>query len=59
MAYAQVGVYGFSKKIGQVSFQQDESSNQFQKPYSEATAQMIDEEVALIFLEKLCSYVAF
>jgi len=43
MAYAQVGVYGFSKKIGQVSFQQDQES--FQKPYSEATAQMIDEEV--------------
>lgn len=45
MAYSQVGIYGFNKKIGQVSFHQDDSSNQFYKPYSEATAQSIDEEV--------------
>mmetsp|Transcript_12104 Transcript_12104/g.24448 ORF Transcript_12104/g.24448 Transcript_12104/m.24448 type:complete len:760 (+) Transcript_12104:1765-4044(+) len=45
MAYAQVSIYGFSKRVGQVSFQQEEGSNQFQKPYSEQTAEIIDQEV--------------
>lgn len=43
MAYAQVGIYGMSPKIGLVSFPQEENS--FNRPYSEATARMIDEEV--------------
>jgi len=45
MAYAQVSIYGFNKRIGQVSFQEDEGQQRFDKPYSEATARMIDEEV--------------
>ncbi|NNE29790.1 MAG: ATP-dependent zinc metalloprotease FtsH, partial [Saprospiraceae bacterium] len=44
MAYSMVAVFGMNEKVGQVSFyglQQD----QFQKPYSDDTAFMIDEEV--------------
>ncbi|GMH37425.1 hypothetical protein BSKO_05298 [Bryopsis sp. KO-2023] len=43
MAYAQVGVYGMSEKVGLLSFPQEDNS--FNKPYSEATARLIDEEV--------------
>jgi AFG3 family protein len=50
LAYAQVVHYGMSKKVGNVSF---EKSNDmaFDKPYSEATAQAIDEEVKRIIDE--------
>ena len=44
MAYGMVAVYGMNNSVGNVSFyglQQD----QFQKPYSEQTAAMIDQEV--------------
>ena len=46
IAQAQVTTYGMSARLGQVSYApgQDESS-QFVRPYSEATAQAIDEEV--------------
>lgn len=43
MAYAEVGVYGMSVKIGLVSYPADDNS--FSKPYSENTARIIDEEV--------------
>jgi AFG3 family protein len=46
MAYAQVVHYGMSEKVGNVSFQKDEQA--FDKPYSEKTAQIIDEEVKKI-----------
>jgi cell division protease FtsH len=46
IAYAQATVYGMSEKIGNISYQQDEGDNQFTKPYSEATAKLIDEEVS-------------
>uniref|UniRef100_A0A5F9D9U9 AAA+ ATPase domain-containing protein n=1 Tax=Oryctolagus cuniculus TaxID=9986 RepID=A0A5F9D9U9_RABIT len=45
-AYAQIVQFGMSEKLGQVSFdfpQQGETL--VEKPYSEATAQLIDEEV--------------
>lgn len=49
-AYAMVSVYGLNEKIGNISFY--DSSGQtdmtFQKPYSEKTAQIIDEEVKLM-----------
>jgi cell division protease FtsH len=44
MAYGMVSVYGMSQKVGQVSFH-GMGEGQFQKPYSETTANLIDEEV--------------
>ncbi|MEO5570270.1 MAG: ATP-dependent zinc metalloprotease FtsH [Bacteroidia bacterium] len=47
-AYASVSIFGLNDKIGNVSFY-DSSGNQeyaFTKPYSERTAQTIDEEVS-------------
>ena len=44
MAYSMIAIYGMNKKVGNVSFygmQQD----QFNKPYSDDTARLIDEEV--------------
>ena len=40
-----VTVYGMSNKVGNVSFYDPQADNSFQKPYSEETARMIDEEV--------------
>ena len=46
MAYSIVSVYGMNDKIGNVSFYDSKASEyKFNKPYSEATAQTIDEEV--------------
>jgi len=46
MAYGMVTIYGFNSKIGNVSFYDSKSADySFQKPYSEATAQIIDQEV--------------
>lgn len=46
MAYARVAVYGMNEKVGMLSFPSDEGS--FQKPYSQDTARLIDEEVRLL-----------
>ena len=47
MAYAMVVDYGMSEKVGLVSFNLSGSSDNpvFQKPYSDETARVIDEEV--------------
>jgi len=46
MAYSIVSVYGMNDKIGNVSFYDSKSNDyKFDKPYSENTAQTIDEEV--------------
>jgi len=45
IAQAQVTTYGMSEKLGQVSYAQSNGDSQFVKPFSEATAQAIDEEV--------------
>jgi cell division protease FtsH len=45
MAYAMVTVYGMNDKIGNISFYDPQNENAFSKPYSDATARMIDEEV--------------
>lgn len=46
MAYGMVTVYGMNEKLGNVSYYDSQQSDyNFSKPYSEATAQTIDEEV--------------
>ncbi len=53
-AYAMVADYGMSDRIGNVSFnlsQRDDDAPVFEKPYSDATAQAIDEEVKKIIEE--------
>lgn len=44
MAYSMVTVFGMNDKVGQVSFY-SLGQDQFQRPYSDTTASMIDEEV--------------
>lgn len=48
MAYGMVTVYGMNEKVGNVSFYDPTNENAFTKPYSEATAREIDEEVRKI-----------
>jgi cell division protease FtsH len=52
MAYSMVSVYGMNDKIGNVSFY-DSKSNEYRmtKPYSETTAETIDEEVRKLVAE--------
>jgi AFG3 family protein len=47
MAYSIVTMYGMNDKIGNISFYDSKSANEYSmtKPYSEATAQTIDNEV--------------
>jgi ATP-dependent metalloprotease FtsH len=46
-AYAMVTVYGLNEKIGNISYYDSSGQdNAFQKPYSEQTAQLIDQEVS-------------
>ena len=46
MAYSIVSIYGMNSKIGNVSFYDSKQSEyNFNKPYSDATAELIDEEV--------------
>ncbi|KAM7531872.1 hypothetical protein LguiB_035282 [Lonicera macranthoides] len=45
MTYAQVAVYGFSDKVGLLSFPQRDDSLEMTKPYSSKTAAIIDNEV--------------
>ncbi len=49
-AYAMVSIFGMSEKIGTVSFYDStgQSDYSFTKPYSEKTAQLIDEEAKKI-----------
>jgi Peptidase family M41 len=49
--YAQVTNYGMSERVGKMNFPrpgQAGSTSQFYKPYSESTAEMIDEEAVRI-----------
>ncbi len=45
MAYSMVSIYGMNKKIGNVSFYDPQNEGSFQKPYSEETGRLIDDEV--------------
>ncbi|KAI8140712.1 peptidase family M41-domain-containing protein [Fennellomyces sp. T-0311] len=45
MAYAQVTTYGMNDKVGPMSFHDPQAEQQFQKPFSEETATLIDDEV--------------
>jgi len=47
MAYSMVSVYGMNDKLGNISFYESKSDGyKMTKPYSEATAEMIDQEVS-------------
>jgi AFG3 family protein len=49
MAYSIVTIYGMNEEIGNLSFYDSKASDYtFQKPYSDATAQRIDQEVKKI-----------
>ncbi|KAK9734798.1 hypothetical protein RND81_04G163900 [Saponaria officinalis] len=45
MTYAQVAVYGFSDKVGLLSFPTKDDGIQMMKPYSSKTSEIIDQEV--------------
>ncbi len=49
-AYAMVSIYGLSDKIGNISYYDSsgQSDYSFSKPYSEKTAEIIDEEVKIM-----------
>jgi AFG3 family protein len=51
LAYAMVTVYGMNHRVGNVSFNEVQESNQFNKPYSEKTAELIDEEVRMLIAD--------
>ncbi|KAI9263634.1 peptidase family M41-domain-containing protein [Helicostylum pulchrum] len=44
IAYAQVTTYGMNEKVGPLSFTDPSGEQQFQKPYSEETGTLIDNE---------------
>ncbi|XP_011623712.1 ATP-dependent zinc metalloprotease FTSH 8, mitochondrial [Amborella trichopoda] len=45
MTYAQVAVYGFSEKVGLLSFPQKDEGYERTQPYSNRTEEIIDKEV--------------
>jgi len=52
LAYSMVTVYGMNKEIGNISFYDSKQSEySFNKPYSEATSERIDQEVKRIIDE--------
>src|SRR5690606_18439573 len=51
-AYAMVSIYGLNDKLGNISYYDSRGSETFTKPYSEATARIIDEEASKIIEEQ-------
>lgn len=51
IVYQMVQVYGMNEKVGQVAFPREESQYPGDKLYSNATGEMMDEEVRLIVAE--------
>ena len=45
LAYAMVTIYGMNDKVGNVSFNDTQGEYQFNRPYSEKTSELIDQEV--------------
>jgi AFG3 family protein len=45
LAYGMVKIYGMNEKVGNLSFYDPQGENQFSKPYSDVTAELIDSEV--------------
>jgi cell division protease FtsH len=45
-AYSMVSIYGLSDKLGNLSYYDSSGRDGFTKPYSEATAKLIDDEVS-------------
>ncbi|PST85040.1 peptidase M41 [Pedobacter yulinensis] len=48
LSYAMVTIYGMNANVGNVSFHDPQNEYNFNKPYSEKTAEMIDNEVRLL-----------
>ncbi|MES2454941.1 MAG: ATP-dependent zinc metalloprotease FtsH [Bacteroidota bacterium] len=51
LAYAMVTIYGMNKNVGNVSFHDPQNEYNFNKPYSEKTSEMIDNEVRILISE--------
>jgi AFG3 family protein len=51
IAYAQVTTYGMNDKVGPLSFHDPQSDQQFQKPFSEQTGTLIDNEARTLITE--------
>ncbi|WP_316785957.1 ATP-dependent zinc metalloprotease FtsH [Pedobacter frigiditerrae] len=51
-AYAMVSMYGLNDKIGNISYYDSRGQESFTKPYSEATARIMDEEASKIIEEQ-------
>ncbi len=45
LAYAMTAVYGMNPRVGNISFNDSSGESQFHKPYSDQTAELIDDEV--------------
>jgi AFG3 family protein len=51
LAYAMVTIYGMNEKVGNVSFNDTQGEYQFNKPYSEKTSELIDNEVRALIAD--------
>ena len=58
LAYSMITMYGMSEKVGQVSFYDPQGEYGYQRPYSEVTAQMIDEAVRRLINEAYARTIA-